>query len=92
MGSDIDDALERLACAGPHPGLAGIEERVLSRIAAEPSGMTALGTTLGAAIFALLLGVVSNAIPSSQARAMPVLAPFGAPSALAPSTLLLESR
>lgn len=93
MNNDIDSALARFAGAEPHAGLTGLEDRVMSAIASRPSPSgLAIGTTLSAAAFALMLGIVSNAVPSSEARAASPLAPLGAPSPLAPSSLLLGSR
>lgn len=93
MSSNIDSALARMAGAEPHPGLAGLEDRVMSAIAARPqSSGLAVGAMLSAAAFALVLGVVSNAVPPAETRAALTLAPFGAPSPLAPSSLLLEAR
>lgn len=93
MSTNIDTALRRMAEAEPHPGLAGLEGRVMSAIAGRPaSSGLAFGATLSAAAFALVLGIVSNAVPPVEARAASTLAPFGAPSLLAPSSLLLEPR
>ncbi|MBN9554454.1 MAG: hypothetical protein J0H61_07260 [Alphaproteobacteria bacterium] len=93
MSSNIDNALARIAGAETHPGLAGLEDRVMSAIEGRPpSSGLAVGATLSAAAFALVLGIVSNAVPSAEARAASTLAPFGAPSPLAPSSLLLEPR
>ena len=70
MNNDIDSALARFAGGEPHAGLAGLEDRVMSAIASRPpSSGLAVGTTLSAAAFALMLGIVSNAVPSSEARA-----------------------
>jgi hypothetical protein len=93
MNNDIDSALARFAGAKPHAGLAGLEDRVMSAIASRPpSSGLAMGASLSAAAFALVLGIVSNAVPPAEARAASPLAPFGAPSPLAPSSLLLEPR
>ena len=92
MNSNIDTALTRIAEAGPHPGLAGLEDRVMFAIASQPPHSLAIGASLSAALFALVFGVVSNAVPPDEARAASTLAPFGAPSPLAPSSLLLEPQ
>ncbi len=93
MNNDIDSALARFAGAEPHAGLAGLEDRVMCAIASRPSSSgLAMGASLSAAAFALVLGIVSNAVPPAEARAASPLAPFGAPSPLAPSSLLLEPR
>lgn len=91
MDTDIDQALARIGAQDTHPDLSGLEDRVLARIGARPKPALALGTTLGAAMFALALGVMSNTVPTGEARAA-TLAPFGAPSPLAPSSLLLGSQ
>jgi hypothetical protein len=93
MNNDIDSALARLTRAEPHRGLAGFEDRVMSAIASRPpSSGLAIGASLSVAAFALVLGIVSNAVPPGEARAASPLSPLGAPSPLAPSSLLLEPR
>ena len=87
MTIDLDDALSRLASGAPHRGLAGLEDRVLGAIASSRATGIGAGATLAAMGFALALGAMSNLAPASEARASP-LSPLGAPSALAPSTLL----
>lgn len=89
MRMNIDDALTRLASGTPHSGLDGMEERVLGAIASQPATGHGTGATLAAAGLALALGVFSNIVPSANAHAAPTLAPFGAPSPLAPSSLLV---
>jgi hypothetical protein len=92
MHTDIDDALAALGRQPSHNGLAGLEDRVLRAIEDQPTAAFGAGMTLTAVTLALALGVVSNVVPSTRANAAPTLAPFGAPSALAPSTLLGEAR
>ena len=87
MTIDLDDALSRLASGAPHRGLAGLEDRVFGAIASSRATGIGAGATLAAMGFALALGAMSNLAPVSEARASP-LSPLGAPSALAPSTLL----
>lgn len=91
MTIDLDDALHRLASGAPHRGLAGLEDRVLGAIASQRTVGIGAGATLAAMAFALVLGAVSNLAPTTAATANP-LAPLGAPSALAPSTLLGGSQ
>ena len=92
MTIQLDDALSRLASGAPHPGLAGLEDRVLGAIGSRSAAHIGAGATLAAMGFALALGAVSNLAPGgSEAQASP-LAPLGAPSALAPSTLLVGPR
>ncbi|MGN5375698.1 hypothetical protein [Sphingomonas hankookensis] len=88
---DIDNALGRIAGQAPHPGLDGLEDRVMTIIADRPAGTTALRTTIAGAAFALLLGVGSVIYPAPEARAKE-MAPFGIPGPLAPSTLLLGAE
>ena len=87
MTIDLDDALSRLATGAPHPGLSGLEDRVMGAIASPRAASIGAGATLAAIGFALALGTMSNLAPVSAARASS-LSPLGAPSALAPSTLL----
>lgn len=89
--SEINSALARIGAPDPHPGLAGLEDRVLSTIGARRAQALTMRTTLSAAAFALLLGVVSNVLPAHEAQAASP-APLGAPGALAPSNLLLGPR
>lgn len=91
MDMDIDTALGRIGGGEPHPGLDGLEHRVLTIIADRPARTTAMRTTLAGAAFALLLGVGSVVYPAPEARAKDV-APFGVPSPLTPSTLLLGAE
>lgn len=92
MRMNIDDALTRLASDTPHSGLAGMEERVLNAITSQPAPSHSTGATLAAAGLALALGVFSNIVPSTHAQAAQSLAPFGALSPLAPSSLLVGSE
>lgn len=91
---DIDGVLGRIGrgdSSGPHPGLDGIEQRVLTAIAQRPARTMAIRTTIAGAAFALLLGVGSVVYPVRAARAVG-MAPFGIPGPLTPSTLLLGAR
>ncbi len=92
MDTNIDDALARLATATPYSGLDGLESRVMTAITLQPAGAGGAGVTVAAIGLALTLGVLSNVVPTSGARAAPALSPFGAPSPLAPSTLLGGTR
>lgn len=87
MTIDLDDALSRLATSAPHRGLVGLEDRILGALASSRAAGIGAGATLAAMGFALALGAMSNLAPVSEARASS-LAPLGAPSPLAPSTLL----
>jgi hypothetical protein len=92
MHTNIDDALAHLAAQPPHPGLAGLEGRILAVIEHQPAATIGAGATMAAVGLALALGVFSNIVPSTEAQASPTLSPFGAPSPLAPSTLLGGTR
>jgi hypothetical protein len=88
MAIDIDTALGRIGALDAHPGLDGLEDRVLTILADRPARMSAMRTTIAGAAFALLLGFGSVVYPAPGARATEVT-PFGIPGPLAPSTLLL---
>ncbi|MCJ8157233.1 hypothetical protein [Sphingomonas sp. LaA6.9] len=87
--TDIDAMLARLAQSPVHPELSTIDTAVFSELAARANAPATPGATgLGmAAAFALIIGVAGSAMPGAPARAAPI-SPFGAPSELAPSTLL----
>lgn len=92
MDRNIDTVLSRLAAASPHPGLDGLEDRVMQSIANQPPRGPTIGATVAAAAFALTLGVVSNALPLTPARAAPPAVLVGVANPLAPSSLLLEPQ
>ena len=92
MSRELDDALAHLASSPVHPGLEGLEDRVLLAIKSNPVGTIGLGATLTAALFALTLGTISSVLPAGNASAAPIRSPFGASSPLAPSTLLTAPR
>jgi hypothetical protein len=92
MGMNIDDALASLAGIAPHRGLVGLEDRVLGAIANRAVSGLGAGATMTAISLSLALGVASNVMPSFGAQAAPALSPLGAPSPLAPSTLLVGTR
>ncbi len=85
--TNIDGALARLREMPVHPGLASIDAAVMADIDARASTPRS-GAVLGlAATAALLIGVAGSVIQPAPVLATGV-APFGAPAALAPSTLL----
>ena len=90
MKSDLDGLLHRLRNEPEHPGLIGLEEAVLSRIAALPQVSTGSQLSLGAvaAFGAVLLGIASIGF-TLRAEASVTLSPFGSSNPLAPSTLLV---
>jgi hypothetical protein len=86
--TNIDEALARLREMPVHPGLESIEAAVMADMAARAASVPLTGAMLGiAATTALLIGVAGSVIQPAPVRAANV-APFGAPAALAPSTLL----
>ena len=87
---DLDDTLNRLAVAPVHSGLATIDDAVLAQVSLRAAQIP--GSVMGlAAVVALLVGVAGAGLPGSRAEAA-ALAPFGQPTALAPSTLLASSE
>ena len=88
---DLDDMLAQLGDAPVHQGLAEIDEAVLAGVATHGgSGASISARPLSiAALAALAFGVVSTGFPGAPAAAATSLSPFGAPPALAPSSLLL---
>lgn len=88
---DLDDMLARLSGAPLDPRLAAMDQAVFAGLAERytPHATRSLGI---AALAALAIGVVSTALPGTPASAAPSVTPFGAPPALAPSTLLLASK
>lgn len=92
--SNLDDMLTRIGSAPLPPRLAIMDEAVFSALA-ERQGFPAGGSlqSIGlAGIAALALGLFSTSFPGNPAVAAPSITPFGAPPALAPSSLLLASK
>ena len=87
MVQDLERQLGLLAAAGPTSSLPGLEERILAVIAARQQPVT-VAVALTFSSLALLIGVVGAVVPSSRANANSTV-PFGVPTALAPSSLLL---
>jgi hypothetical protein len=84
--NELDDTLGRLATAPFHVSPATFDDAVLAGLALRRSQIPA--STIGlTAVAALMVGVASATLPTAPAEAASVM-PFGAPSALAPSTLL----
>lgn len=90
MAVDLDRRLRLLALTRPTADLAGFEYGVLAAIRKrqEPSATRITATF---ASLALLMGIGAALVPGNGAHATSV-APFGTPSALAPSTLLSGGR
>ena len=93
MRMDLDQALRELAAEPVHPGLAGMETAVLSRLAREGHQAPSLSMPLVAvaAFFAAGMGVASVGMPVQSVEPARVLSPFGPSSPLAPSTLLADA-
>ena len=89
MNADIDQPLAHLAMAAPNARLDGLEDCVLAGIKARRQQTVAARVTLSFASVALLMGVAGAVLPAARASAT-ATAPFGMPSALAPSSLLLS--
>lgn len=90
---DIDAALSRLREYPANPRLDQIDDAVLAAVDFQRRhGAPLSGAVFGlAAGLALTVGVLGSTLPSSEARTASI-APFGAPPALAPSTLLGTSQ
>lgn len=88
--SHIDDMLYGLRAIPLPTRLMTIDEAVLSQLTDRQANSAPLsGGMIGFAIIAAVgMGLVSTVVPSTTARAASSLSPFGAPAALAPSTLL----
>jgi hypothetical protein len=86
---DLDATLRRLRGLPTDPRLETIDSAVLATVTDRRLNGTPLpGAVFGvAATLALGAGVLATALPPSDAS-VPSAAPFGVPSALAPSTLL----
>jgi hypothetical protein len=95
MSMALDEALERLAAAPPHPGLTAIESAVFARVREEAAfaGQTSHRRRVGAvaALAALGLGIAAGS-PVTAASSPDTLSPFGPASPLALSTLLASDR
>lgn len=95
MTMELDEALASLSAAPVHPGLAGIEDRVLSRVRCEAAlaAQATHGLRVGAvvALAALGLGFAAGS-PVAATPSSATLSPFGPSSPLAPSTLLASGE
>lgn len=88
--ANLDEMLTQLGNVPLDSRLSGIDEAVLAGLAARDT-MTSTRSIALAAVAALAIGVVSTGFPGTPAVAASAT-PFGAPPALAPSSLLLASR
>jgi hypothetical protein len=92
--SNLDEMLARMGSAPLPPRLAMMDEAVFAGLTEHhrSSATSSLHSLSIAAIAALAFGVFSTSLPGSPAAAAPSVTPFGAPPALAPSSLLLAAR
>lgn len=88
--NELDNRLSRIATAPVHASLAAIEDAVFAGLVARRSHIPASTIAL-AAVAALMVGVAGAGFPVERAEAASSV-PFGAPPALAPSTLLGNSQ
>lgn len=88
--NSLDQMLESLGDAPMPPRLMAIDNAVFAELAARQSGAASLprGMVGLAVVAALGMGLAGAVVPGTRADASPGLTPFGAPAALAPSTLL----
>jgi hypothetical protein len=88
--SHIDEILAELKVAPFPTRLTTIDDAVLSQLAKRQADVVPLsGGMIGFAVIAAMgMGLVSTVVPSTPAEAASSLSTFGAPTALAPSTLL----
>lgn len=87
--ANLDEMLTQLGNAPLDARLAGIDEAVLAGLAAHDT-TSATRSIAFAAVAALAFGVFSAGFAGSPATAS--VSPFGVPSALAPSSLLLAAK
>lgn len=86
---DLDVMLRRLGDeAAPEP-LAAVEARVLQRVIGHSFEQEPLRFRVGAVTLALLMGVAGGILPEWDGSGNDLVAPFGEPAGLAPSTLLI---
>lgn len=84
---NLDDLLQGLREASPHPGLAQIDGAQLAATG-RSRALDMKRPALLAGVSALLIGMAGSLVPASPVEASVASMPFGAPTPLAPSTLL----
>lgn len=92
MSNDLDALLAQLAAAPVHPELAGMEGRVMAKLAslaARPEMAHPVRFGAVAAALALAMGIGTADLVK---RPAPTLSPFSASNPLAPSTLLASAQ
>ena len=92
--NNLDEMLARIGGAPLPSRLAMMDEAVFAGLAEHQrsSASNSLRSLSIAAIAALAIGVFSTGLPGSHEAAAQTGTPFGAPPALAPSSLLLASQ
>ncbi len=87
--TDIENALARLRALPVDPRLNAIDAAVLNGLNQQLAGDRSSGRLfVTAAAVALVTGILGSSFPGEPATAATTAFPFGAPAALAPSTLL----
>ena len=92
--SKLDEMLAQIGGAPIPPRLAMMDGAVFSALAERQrsSARNSIRSLGIAAIAALAFGVISTGFSGSPASAASAVSPFGVPPALAPSSLLLDSK
>ena len=88
--NDIDDMLVGLRAAPLPTRLMTIDDAVLAQLSERQANAVPLsGSMMGLVLItALGMGIAGAVFPNAPAQASRTVSPFGAPAALAPSTLL----
>ena len=86
---DLDVMLRRLGDEAAPVELATTETRVLQRVVGHGFEQEPLRFRVGAVTLALLMGVAGGILPEWDRGGSDLVAPFGEPAELAPSTLLV---
>lgn len=89
--SNLDDMLAQIGNAPLPSRLAMMDEAVFAGLAQYDRSSAAKSFGI-AVVVALAVGVVGAGLPGTPAVAAPTATPFGVPSALVPSSLLLASK
>ena len=89
--NDIDLILGRVRAAPLPSELANLDDAVLGALASRPASGTVVRSIGMAAAAALAVGIIGG-IPAGKDQAVAAVAPLGAPSPLAPSSLLVGDR
>jgi hypothetical protein len=91
--TDMESALARLRALPVDARLATIDAAVLEGLNQQLAGDRSSGRLFAtAAAVALVTGIFGSSLPGDPATATVTAFPFGAPAALAPSTLLASAQ